>query len=81
MIDTIVLLNVLLMWATPTAMFFFSLRRGLRAPLEVRVWEAWESFVSLGGVAGGPVGYFRAFFLPATVRFGPLRVRAFVLVR
>jgi hypothetical protein len=26
-----VLLNVDLMWAWPTAMFFFSLRRGLRA--------------------------------------------------
>ncbi len=30
-IETIVLLNVDLMWAWPTAMFFFSLRRGLRA--------------------------------------------------
>src|SRR6187551_4120833 len=29
-IETIVLLNVDLMWAWPTAMFFFSLRRGLR---------------------------------------------------
>ena len=31
--ETIVLLNVDLMWAWPTAMFFFSLRRGLRAAL------------------------------------------------
>src|SRR5690554_6296430 len=30
-IDTIVLLKVLLMCACPSAMFFFSLRRGLRA--------------------------------------------------
>jgi hypothetical protein len=29
-IDTMVLLNVDLMWAWPTATFFFSLRRGLR---------------------------------------------------
>src|ERR671933_783863 len=29
--ETIVLLNVLLMWAWPWATFFFSLRRGLRA--------------------------------------------------
>ena len=30
-IETMVLLNVYLMWAWPSAMFFFSLRRGLRA--------------------------------------------------
>src|SRR5215469_14740238 len=30
-IETMVLLNVDLMWAWPTAMFFFSLRRALRA--------------------------------------------------
>src|ERR1700712_4557023 len=30
-IETVVLLNVDLMWACPIAMFFFSLRRGLRA--------------------------------------------------
>ena len=30
-IETIVLLNVDLMWAWPTAMFFFSFWRGLRA--------------------------------------------------
>ena len=30
-IETIVLLNVDLMWAWPSAMFYFSLRRGLRA--------------------------------------------------
>ncbi len=62
---TIVLLNVLLMWAWPTATFFFSLRRGLRA--------------AVLGVA--MMISYRAFFLPATVRFGPLRVRALVLVR
>ena len=64
-IVTMVLLNVLLMWAWPTATFFFSLRRGLRA--------------AVLGVA--MMISYRAFFLPATVRFGPLRVRALVLVR
>ncbi|MFC5043163.1 hypothetical protein [Ornithinimicrobium kibberense] len=30
---------------------------------------------------GPPTGYLPAFFLPATVRLGPLRVRALVFVR
>ena len=68
---TIVLLNVLLMWACPWATFFFSLRRTFLTPAAVR---------ALGGMSG--VSYFRpAFFLPAMVFFGPLRVRALVLVR
>src|SRR3954467_8269571 len=52
---TMVLLNVLLMWASPWATFFFSLRRTFLAP-------AWR-------LRGG-MGYL-AFFLPATVRLGP----------
>ncbi len=34
---TMVLLKVLLMWAYPKAMFFFSLRRTLRAPAVLRL--------------------------------------------
>src|SRR5215213_9248689 len=59
-IDTIVLLNVLLMWAWPWAMFFFSLRRTfLTPPGEVRdLGGTWS--LSAGGdhdsreVSGGP---------------------------
>ena len=39
-IDTIVLLNVLLMCACPWATFFFSLRRTFLAPAAVRPSEA-----------------------------------------
>ncbi len=63
------LLNVLLMWAWPVATFFFSLRR---------------TFFGAGladDCGGGMCYFFPAFFLPATVLFGPLRVRALVLVR
>jgi hypothetical protein len=64
----IVLLKVALMWATPSAStwrFFF--RTGLAIP---------SRFLAVRG------RYFRgAFFLPATARRGPLRVRAFVCVR
>ena len=68
-IDTMVLLNVLLMCAWPCATFFFSLRRTfLRLAAPVRVL----------GVASRT---YLAFFLPAMVFFGPLRVRALVLVR
>ena len=64
-IETIVLLNELLMWTTPVLTFLRSLRRG-------------------GDRAGFglAIAYFlTAFFLLATVRFGPLRVRALVWVR
>ena len=62
------LLNVLLMWAWPTATFFFSLRRTFLAPG--------------AGLTSLRRHYFLpAFFLPAMVFFGPLRVRALVLVR
>jgi hypothetical protein len=67
-IAMIVLLNVDLMCATPCTTFFFSLRR---------------TFFFFGA-AKKPAFlkcYFLAFFLPATVFFGPLRVRAFVWVR
>src|SRR5262245_64659379 len=61
---TIVLLNDVLMCAWPIGMFFLTLRR------------------PLCGLRGAGIGYFfPAFFLPATcMRFGPLRVRALVLV-
>src|SRR5271156_4070440 len=69
-IVTIVLLNVLLMWAAPCGMFFFS---------RLRVFCPF-----LGAAAAffaGGIGGYLAFFLPAMVRLGPLRVRALVLVR
>src|SRR5919106_6223590 len=66
-IEMMVLLNVDLMWATPWTTFFFSLRR---------------AFFFLGAANTYPLYFFPlAFFLPATVFFGPLRVRAFVWVR
>src|SRR6476659_1873383 len=67
-IETIVLLNVDLMWACPAATFCFSLRRTFFGTACWRVW--------------GGIGYFfPAFFFPATVFFRPLRPRALVLVR
>ena len=79
--ETIVLLNVLLMCAWPWETFFFSLRRGLRTEV-LRVLGG-ICFFSRGlRVVRRRAGYLRpAFFLPATVRLGPLRVRALVLVR
>jgi hypothetical protein len=54
-----------LMWTTPVETFLRSLRRGRRP----------AGF-------GLAIAYFlTAFFLLATVRFGPLRVRALVCVR
>src|SRR5215207_541697 len=67
---TIVLLKLDLMWAWACAMFFFSRRRGFLAP---------DFF---GGKSSSLLCYFFvAFFLPATVFLGPLRVRALVWVR
>lgn len=63
----IVLLKDDLMCAMPCVMFLRSRRRGLRPPA--------------AGFAIYLITYFRAFFLPATVFFGPLRVRALVRVR
>src|SRR6266567_5027240 len=78
--DTIVLLNVLLIWACPCETFFFSLRRTFLTPAPVRDFGgmSWDVSCSYERRAG----YFLpAFFLPATVFFGPLRVRALVFVR
>jgi hypothetical protein len=66
---TIVLLKLDLMWAWACAMFFFSRRRGFLAP---------DFF---GGKSPDSFYFFVAFFLPATVFLGPLRVRALVWVR
>ncbi len=64
--ETIVLLKEVLMWAWPSGMFFF----GLRRPRAGRFGAGMISYYFLPG-----------FFLPATcMRFGPLRVRALVLV-
>src|SRR5204862_1005736 len=64
-IETIVLLNELLMWATPTVTFLRSRFLGRRPP-------------ALGFAIRY---YFLTFFLPATVFFGPFLVRPFVCVR
>ena len=61
---TIVLLKLVLMCAWPIGMFLRTLRR-----------PRW------GRRGAGDIYFFVAFFLPATdIRFGPLRVRALVLV-
>src|SRR3954464_8588539 len=82
--DTMVLLNVLLMCACPWATFLRSLRRTfLTAAGPVRafggiLYALLERFFNSDRTGG----YFLpGFFLPATVRFGPLRVRALVRVR
>ena len=67
--DTIVLLNVLLMCAAPWVTFFFARRRVFC------VFLGPDADRALGGIS------YLAFFLPAMVRLGPLRVRALVLVR
>ena len=63
-IETIVLLNELLMCTTPVVTFLRSRLRGRRPP----------GF-------GLAIYFLTAFFLLATVLFGPLRVRALVCVR
>ena len=69
-------------------MFFFSLRRTLRAPvllggITVCELQSLLDYVSSrrGGSRGEGWRYLPAFFLPATVLRGPLRVRALVWVR
>src|SRR5256885_14139044 len=63
--DTIVLLKLVLMWAWPNGMFLRTRRRPPRPRPPLCC-----------------AIYFLTFFLPATcIRFGPLRVRALVLVR
>src|SRR5215510_13280737 len=80
--DTIVLLNVLLMCACPWATFFRSLRRTFLTAAPVRAFGgmclcAPMSFERAAG-ARGSCYFLPGFFLPATVRLGPLRVRALV---
>ena len=79
-IEMMVLLNVLLMCACPWATFLFYLRRTFLAPA-VRVLGGMSDLQIevVGDHQGGH--YFFGFFLPATVFFGPLRVRALVCVR
>src|SRR5580692_3829129 len=82
--ETMVLLNVLLIWACPCAMFLRSLRRTFLAP-PVRLLggksdpTSWRSSVHWrcrARSADPARDYFLpAFFLPATVFFLPLRVR------
>src|SRR5690349_13922772 len=74
--ETIVLLKVLLMCAWPWATFLRSLR--------LTFLTAAEPARAFGGicVCAPRISYFLpGFFLPATVRLGPLRVRALVRVR
>ena len=79
-IDTIVLLNVLLMWACPCAMFLRSFRRTyLTAP--ARLFGGILFLSSGGDRTATAVYFFPAFFLPATVFFLPFLVRALVCVR
>ena len=63
-----VLLNVALMWTTPLAMFFLTLRL-VDLPMIARLLGGLPYFIPLTD------------FLPATVLRGPFRVRAFVRVR
>src|SRR5262245_5331827 len=87
--DTMVLLKVLLMCACPWATFLRSLRRTfLTAAGPVRALAGMTVCAPEVGVRCGCCGPGRArryflpgFFLPATVRLGPLRVRALVRVR
>src|SRR5438034_2837097 len=85
-IETIVLLNVLLMCAWPWATFFRSLRRTFLAAAAVRLLGGMR-WGLLGEVVGpwgrDPDGcyFLPGFFLPAMARRGPLRVRALVCVR
>ena len=71
---TIVLLNVDLMWAWPCTTFFFS---------RLRAFFALGFAMCVSSLARCVPNYFfrAAFFLPAIVFFGPLRVRALVCVR
>src|SRR4051794_6190569 len=89
--EMMVLLNVLLMCAWPWEMFFFSLRRGLRAPAErvlggICFFFSWSEggcprgVTARGGRASG-AGCFRpAFFFPGAGGLGALPGRAVVFV-
>src|ERR671914_829841 len=86
---TIVLLKLDLMWAWAWGMFFFSRRRGFLAPVffggkSSPLLLPLHASCGFGGMRGrSPRNcyFFVAFFLPATVFLGPLRVRALVWVR
>src|SRR5581483_7011914 len=91
-IEMIVLLNVLLMWACPWATFFRSLRRTFLAAAWLRLLSGISFFAlpheviilrceARAGPGDTADYFFPAFFLPATVFFLPLRVRALVCVR
>src|ERR671924_60703 len=90
--DTIVLLNDVLIWAWPMAMFFLALRRPRAGRLGAgtlgvppRVIQTRVLTTTLGlrpHVTVRCAHFLAAFFLPATcMRRGPFRVRALVLVR
>jgi hypothetical protein len=69
------------MWACPWATFFRSLRRTFLGAPWLRLFGG---ICFLTPEVIGPEGrdyFFPAFFLPATVFFLPLRVRALVCVR
>src|SRR6266851_2467131 len=89
-IETMVLLNVLLIWACPCAMFLRSFRRTFLTPVRLlggilflgsQVVGPLPAPVGLGRPPGAAVYFFPAFFLPATVFFLPFLVRALVCVR
>src|SRR5215475_10028618 len=79
--DTIVLLKVLLMWACPWATFFRSLRRTFLTAGPVRAFGGISECAPVCVESGLRCYFLPGFFLPATVRLGPLRVRALVRVR
>ena len=77
--DTIVLLNELLMCATPWVTFLRLTLAGTSAPCaRLRHDLLLDLPVALSYVR---CAHFVTFFLPATVFLGPLRVRALVWVR
>ena len=90
-IDTMVLLKVLLMCAWPCAMFLRSFRRTFLTPVRLFGGILLLYLAEVVGPAARArrqrrgqhaADYFLpAFFLPATVFFLPLRVRALVCVR
>src|SRR3954454_21215720 len=70
--DTMVLLKVLLMCACPWETFFRSLRRTFLTVAPARAFGG----IALCAPSRSCYYFLPGFFLPATVRLGPLRVRA-----